>query len=677
MTIPELLAGWLSVLQGLGVPIGALPFGLLVGYLTYRALRRFRRVGATTVPQGPAVEFVPTGVLKARVWTVEGDRTVRVPTLVHSPSIAPGRNLRFVLVLAGIFTALAVGLLAFYRPIFGAWDRLVGLVGAVLYWPQGWPGVYGSVSHTPLVYDYIFPMYLALIVSWPLAAALAGRQFSLPASRRWLLPGIFGLYLVAESVVDALFFTVPGLSVRNLSLLVRAVVGGMFLTMTMYATFALPVPLARLPVKFPRDRRTIWRFFGSAAAAVAISAAFLYSVSYVLELRGIIPVFTVLLLLPAVTLPVWATLNRPFYFRYWRQHPRPPGGAFHPSVTIIIPAFNEEEDIRDAILSADRASENYAGPVTIVVGNDGSTDATSQVARRAIRELVHARGMVVDLPHGGKSNALNAALRLAEGEVIVRLDADSRISEKTGFAPAVAYLANREVGGVQGQIHPRQKEGWPRKLRAMEIAWQHLFLRPGAMSVRAAEVIDGAFSVFRRADLLALNGWLPWNGEDTEISIRLQRLGYRICIAFDAQGYEDVPSTYATLRKQRIRWTRGGVFANARNYPALFSPAIEFGGLAILFYYALVLRAGARTLVFVYLALLTAILGVPGILHAAYLLFALLLLRSLPLSFFLIRMRRYDVLPWIPIWPILGVVKSLFRFEAFGTILHGAVPEFY
>jgi cellulose synthase/poly-beta-1,6-N-acetylglucosamine synthase-like glycosyltransferase len=183
--------------------------------------------------------------------------------------------------------------------------------------------------------------------------------------------------------------------------------------------------------------------------------------------------------------------------------------------------------------------------------------------------------------------------------------------------------------------------------------------------------------VFRRQDLLELTGGIPWNGEDTELSIRLQRRGYRICMALDAQGFEDVPPTYNSLRKQRIRWTRGGVFANSRNYPALFSGAAEFGGLSILFYYLLVLRAGARALVFVYLGLLTVFLGVPGLEHAFYLLLALLILRSVPLAYFLIRMRRYDALPWIPAWPVLGIVKAIYRFEAFGTVLYGSATEFY
>jgi cellulose synthase/poly-beta-1,6-N-acetylglucosamine synthase-like glycosyltransferase len=669
-------AFWHDLFQRFGFPLGALPVGVALGYIVYRMVRRVRHQGLVRSREWAREEFVPTTSIEAHLYWVNGDRTVRVPSLEHNPSTAPPRSLRFVIALLLIFAAVASTFLLLYARIFDPYDHVVGFVGTLLYWPQPWPGVYGT-GQTPLVYDYIFPMYLALIISWPVAATLAPNRVALPASRRWSIVGIFALYVGVELVIDAVFFTVPGLSVRNLSLIVRALTGGVFLTMIMYCTFSLPAPLARVPRRVPRDRRALWTFFGFGVVAVAIGVVALYYFSLYLQLHGILPVFTVLLLLPAVTVPIWALLNRPFYFRYLRRHPLPTLEEYHPSVSVIIPAFNEEEEIRDAILSADRAAAHYPGPATIVVGNDGSTDRTLEIARATIAELRYTGGMVLDLPHGGKSSALNGALRVAPGEVIVRLDADSRISEETGFGPAVRYLANPEIGGVQARIYPRQKDGWPRKLRAMEIAWQHLFLRPGAMATRAAEVIDGAFSVFRRTDLIALNGWIPWNGEDTEISIRLQRQGYRICLALDAQGFEDVPPRYSSLRKQRIRWTRGGVFANSRNYPALFSGTLEFGGLAVLFYYLLVLRAGARALVFVYLALLTVFLGVPGIFHAFYLLLALLVLRSIPLAYFLVRMRRFDALPWIPAWPVLGIVKTVYRFEAFGTILFGAATEFY
>ena len=160
--------------------------------------------------------------MEAVLWTVDGSRKVQLPTLVHIPSTAPPRSIRFVIALVLIFVAIASVLLVFYSQIFGPYDHLVGVVGKVLYWPLPWPGVLGT-GQTPLVYDYIFPMYIALLLSWPLAATFAPNRVALPPHRRLLVVGLLVLYVAFELVIDALFFTVPGYSIRNLSLIVRAV----------------------------------------------------------------------------------------------------------------------------------------------------------------------------------------------------------------------------------------------------------------------------------------------------------------------------------------------------------------------------------------------------------------------------------------------------------------------
>ena len=61
-------------------------------------------------------------------------------------------------------------------------------VGAVLFWPNPWPGVYAVTSVSQLVPDYIFPMYLAGMAAFALASGLVSRSPSLPAHRRaWAL----------------------------------------------------------------------------------------------------------------------------------------------------------------------------------------------------------------------------------------------------------------------------------------------------------------------------------------------------------------------------------------------------------------------------------------------------------------------------------------------------------
>jgi cellulose synthase/poly-beta-1,6-N-acetylglucosamine synthase-like glycosyltransferase len=341
-----------------------------------------------------------------------------------------------------------------------------------------------------------------------------------------------------------------------------------------------------------------------------------------------------------------------------------------------MPAYNEERWIAEAIAHADVAAGRYPGRVEIIVGNDGSTDRTSAIAQEAIRRLKHARGLVVDLPHAGKSNGLNGALACATGDIVIRLDSDTFVSDRLGFAAMIPHFADPEVGAVQGSIHPRQREGWTRKLRALEVAWGHYFQRPAVMGARAGEVVDGLFSAFRRKDLVQLGGWVPWNGEDTELSMRIQRLGYKVRIEFGARAYEDVPENYDALRRQRVRWARGILMANGQHYPSLTGDTPEFAGLGVLLWFLTFARSGVRSLVYVFLLLLFLVLGVHALVDVAYLLLLALVLRAIPLAYFLGKMGRYDMLVWIPFFPIASVIKQSFRFEAFGLMGPEASHEY-
>ena len=592
------------------------------------------------------------------------------------PSVPGRRALRFVVVLAGLFALLSVPLLLYYPELFGAYDHLVALVGEFLYWPLAWPGVYAVNLQALVVPDYIFPMYLAFMSAFAVASGLAFNRPRYTTLRRLLALATVLIYVGAELVLDALFFTVPGSTLRNFALLARVLTGGMFMAFLTFCAFYLPQP-QRITPRFPRDQRAIAAFFGLGIGAVVLSAVVLLITLELLRIRSIVFGFTLLLLLPVLAIPVFCAFARPLYFRYLRRHPLPPLAVYHPSVSVIIPAYNEEAWISETIASVDRAAADYPGLVQIVVGNDGSTDRTPQLAREAVRRLVHSKGFVADLPHGGKSNALNGALALATGEIIIRLDGDTIIANPPGFAKMIPHFADPEVGGVQGAVHPRQRSGWTRKLRALEIAWLHYMLRPAGIATRSAEVLDGLFSAFRRQDLVELGGWVPWNGEDSEISIRIQRLGYRIRLELGALALEDVPPNYDTLRRQRVRWSRGIVMANGQHYLSLLGPTPEFAGLGVLFWFLLVMRSGVRSLVYVYLVILILILGVPGLIYTIILLLIATAIRAVPIGYFLIKMGRPDVLPWIPFFPIGNIIKQTFRFEAFGTMGPQATREYY
>ena len=668
-----------SLLRSSGIPLGGVLLGLVLGAGVFGALdwlaHRPSSPKAVTIPirevsaPSPSTPEPPDPLAAApvEVTTAQGTRTIYLAGAGASPNAPLPRARKFLAVLIATFVGLSVVQLALFSRLYLPYDHLVALAGAAIFWPTPWPGIYAVNSVSQLVPDYIFPMYLAAMAAFAIAGGLLYRRPALPRHRRLGGLGLIVLYVVVEVLLDAVFFTVPGESVRDLAIVARTLTGGLFLSWLVFCGLSLPAP-QRVKPRFRADPDAVVQFFGTGLVAVVVAVASILLIDRALGGSSILLPFTLLLLLPLVTLETFIALNRPLYFRQVRRRRLPSVADFHPSVSILMPAFNEERWIAEAIRCADRAAAKYPGPVEIIVGNDGSTDRTSELARQAIRDLRKARGLVVDLPHAGKSNGLNGALAIARGEIVIRLDADTFVSERLGFAAIIPHFADPQVGAVQGSIHPRQKTGWTRKLRALEIAWGHYFQRPAVMGARAGEVVDGLFSAFRRRDLVALGGWVPWNGEDTELSMRVQRLGYRVRFEFGARAYEDVPEDYDALRRQRVRWARGMLMANGQHYPSLFGRTPEFAGLGVFLWFLTFARSGVRSLVYVFLALLLLILGVHALVDVAYLLLLALAIRAVPLAYFLGKMGRWDMLPWIPFFPIASAIKQSFRFEAFGLL---------
>lgn len=132
-----------------------------------------------------------------------------------------------------------------------------------------------------------------------------------------------------------------------------------------------------------------------------------------------------------------------------RERPVRRHDAYRPQLTVIIAAHNEAANLRrriDNLLAQDYPSEN----VTILIVSDGSTDATGAIAEQLAQEYdtIHALCLAVNR---GKAVALNAALELARGELIVFADA------RQTFAPDVLArlaenFADPTVGSVSGEL---------------------------------------------------------------------------------------------------------------------------------------------------------------------------------------------------------------------------------
>lgn len=234
-------------------------------------------------------------------------------------------------------------------------------------------------------------------------------------------------------------------------------------------------------------------------------------------------------------------------------------------VGIVVPARNEEGLIGDCIRAIDEAVGHYPEQCTVYVVENGSSDRTMEEARAAIREVKHVRGVLLQCAPEGKAYALNYGLRHVTEEIVLRIDADTLVTQSVLFG-LIRHFGDPSVGGSSGMPLPRIQESWICRMRALEVYYQVGFKRAGYNAVDAIGVLPGALVAYRRDLLAKLNGFAEGiNGEDADMTVRVGRLGYRIVSDASVRAYTEMPSTFAYLREQRMRWARGTYHMLARN----------------------------------------------------------------------------------------------------------------
>jgi cellulose synthase/poly-beta-1,6-N-acetylglucosamine synthase-like glycosyltransferase len=257
---------------------------------------------------------------------------------------------------------------------------------------------------------------------------------------------------------------------------------------------------------------------------------------------------------------------------------------FAPPVAVLIPAHNEAHQITATLNAVDEAAKRYAGPVRVVVMENCSEDETARLADTTLAACEHIAGYVVDastIP--GKAKALNRGLDLIEEDFVVRIDADTEITDRA-IQIAMRHFANTHVGAVGGLPMPHEDEGLLSKVRAIEVLLRHGFVQVGFGAFGGIFGLPGMFVIYRKGALDAAGGFTEgMNGEDTDITLAMASIGYRNVSEPRAKFFTETPDTLAFLREQRTRWFRSLYHVTAHNRSALFANGSVIGNVSLPF----------------------------------------------------------------------------------------------
>jgi cellulose synthase/poly-beta-1,6-N-acetylglucosamine synthase-like glycosyltransferase/peptidoglycan/xylan/chitin deacetylase (PgdA/CDA1 family) len=238
--------------------------------------------------------------------------------------------------------------------------------------------------------------------------------------------------------------------------------------------------------------------------------------------------------------------------RYGRGRAIPPPIDPMRFVSVLIPAFNEERVIVDSVRRV-LASENVE--LEILVIDDGSKDATSAVVREAFAGEPRVR--LLTLENGGKARALNQGLSMVRGDVIIALDADTRFQKDT-VARLARWFADPEIGAVAGNAKVGNRFNLVTRWQSVEYVTAQNLERRALTQFDAITVVPGAVGAWRRTALDAVGGY-PTDtlAEDQDLTIAIQRAGWRIGYDVDAVAWTEAPESFRSLAKQRFRWSYG------------------------------------------------------------------------------------------------------------------------
>ena len=257
-----------------------------------------------------------------------------------------------------------------------------------------------------------------------------------------------------------------------------------------------------------------------------------------------------------------------------RERPAPPE-PFTPSASIIVPAYKEEKVITATIRSL--LAQEYAGPIEIVVVDDGSPDRTYDVAHEAFGTDPHVR--VFRKPNGGKASALNFGIARAQGEIVVCLDADT-VFEPTTLAELVEPLRDPRVGAVAGNAKVGNRVNLVTRWQAVEYVTSQNLDRRAFSLLDGITVVPGAVGAWRKSLVEEVGGFSDDSlAEDQDLTLTIRRGGHRIAYADRAIGWTEAPDTLATLARQRFRWSFGTLQCAWKHRDVLFRP--RYGSLGL------------------------------------------------------------------------------------------------
>jgi cellulose synthase/poly-beta-1,6-N-acetylglucosamine synthase-like glycosyltransferase len=226
-------------------------------------------------------------------------------------------------------------------------------------------------------------------------------------------------------------------------------------------------------------------------------------------------------------------------------------GSVEPDLTVIVPAYNEAASVADTIRSLQMQT---VPPTEIIVVDDGSTDATSEVARACGVSVVRPPSNT-----GSKAGAQMFALPMVRTAFTMAIDADTTLAPDA-IEKLIPAFDDPNVVAACGYVLPRHVKSMWERGRYIEYLFAFSFYKQVQDHFGKPTISSGCFSMYRTDPLREAGGWSQRTlAEDMDLTWTFYQRGWGVRFIPEAISYPIEPHDLHFMRSQLRRWSHGFV----------------------------------------------------------------------------------------------------------------------
>lgn len=242
-----------------------------------------------------------------------------------------------------------------------------------------------------------------------------------------------------------------------------------------------------------------------------------------------------------------------------------------PSVSVVIPAYNEEPVLPETIEACKNVDYPAEKLEVVLCYEASSTDRTAEIAEQAAAEDSRFKAVERDEPGGGKAKATNYALKYATGDIIASIDADHQFKPNAIRRAVAWFLADEDTWCVKGRCYGNNPTD---SLLALHATVERHIAEKADLFAR--EVMDG-FTIFGGGQAFFRKEVFEELGEfdeeilveDVDMSSKIHTVGKELHVDPKVITYEENPATLSAWWNQRKRWARGWMQVAVRYLPIM------------------------------------------------------------------------------------------------------------